>query len=98
MGELAAGLQEVLARLLVHRRNIVRDLPLPGRELGTQRTIPMPARPAPRVARTGGGTIKLQVVAPPVERLDDAVDAALRGGVPDAHHAPVGLDVAETYA
>jgi serine/threonine protein kinase len=67
MSELAAGLQSVLSRLLVDRRNVVRDLPLPGREVGLQRTIPMAAHEDPPVPRGAGGTIKLQAFdAPPV--------------------------------
>ena len=67
MSELAAGLQSVLSRLLVDRRNVVRDLPLPGREVGLQRTIPMKAHEEPPVPRGAGGTVKLQAFdAPPV--------------------------------
>lgn len=79
MSELAARLQEVLSRLLVHRRNAVRALPLLGREFGTQRTIPMPARQDPTSARSAGGTIKLQVVAPPPA---SALPSAAVSGMP----------------
>ena len=69
MGELAARLHELLSRILVHRRNVVRALPLPGREFGLQRTIPMKAQEDPTLPRAAGGTLVLQVPSTPVRAM-----------------------------
>jgi len=77
MGEIAARLQDVLARLLVHRRSAVRELPLPGREVGMQRTIPMQAQQeVPIVPRGPHGTTVLHAVDAPPSQIPAAPPSA----------------------
>jgi eukaryotic-like serine/threonine-protein kinase len=79
MREFADRLHEVLSRLLVHRRSAARDLPLPGREVGLQRTVPMPVHEEPAPATSAGGTVKLPAIdlaMPPASSTTPAAPAA----------------------